>query len=194
MADENPSVAVAAEAVAKQNKSADSSAAATASGKNNRAHDRTTNTSEYTNESSVPRTRRRTAAKREVRDKHEVTASVAESLTELTAGISTGLFSAKETNTSSDLSVEAKMAPMTALLFQAPDVTRAVRARRASQSTADKQSMDMDADEQGLQREDGDVRPQKSNDSNDAPKKSRRGSRGGKRQDSAEHQDRKSVV
>ena len=186
MADENPSVVAAAEAAAKQSKSADSPAAAVESEKSNRANDGTTNTNEHVNESSVTRTRRRTTTKREARDKNEVAVSVAESLTELSAGISTGLFSAKETNTSSGLSVEAKMAPMTALLFQAPDVTRAVRARRASQSAVDPQSPN--ADEQDLQVRADDARPQKSNDSNDAPKKSRRGSRGGKRQDSAEHQ------
>ncbi|XCB30191.1 Rne/Rng family ribonuclease [Arcanobacterium hippocoleae] len=69
------------------------------------------------------------------------------------------------------------MAPMTALLFQAPDVTRAVRARLAAHKEA-KQSQ---APEDSVPEEANDVLNQQ--ETADLPKKSRRGSRGGKRQD-----------
>ncbi|MDR6940136.1 Rne/Rng family ribonuclease [Arcanobacterium hippocoleae] len=119
--------------------------------------------------------RKRRVQKSEMRDKSEVSASVAQSLAELTAQEPMDLFSAKETAASSGANVEAKMAPMTALLFQAPDVTRAVRAR-ATKVQLESAAKDAETATAAQPKD-----QQKSEPGSESPKRSRRGSRGGKR-------------
>lgn len=181
MADENTSVDAVAESAENQNET----------NKNNFEHtELEANLSKQESDDDSPKSspRRSRAGKGEKRDRNEVAASVAESLAELAARDSTSLFSAQETSTAHTANVEAKMAPMTALLFQAPDVTRAVRARRAIQDSvreaADrKANQNSDSSEHDVAQNNS----QSTGESGDTPKKSRRGSRGGKRQDSAEH-------
>lgn len=128
---------------------------------------------------------KKTRVKSPLREKNEVAESVAKSLAELNVKESVTLFSAQEQESSQlrAANVEMKMAPMTALLFQAPDMAQTLRARKVA-----KKSVKEVSEEEANLRNDSNSEETKNIETNapnsaDTPKKSRRGSRGGKRQE-----------
>ncbi|WFN91134.1 Rne/Rng family ribonuclease [Arcanobacterium wilhelmae] len=117
-------------------------------------------------EAAEKNTTKRAARQRKAPAKHEGAAeSVAQSLAELAQEKGKSVFSAaEEAETTPDVVAPA---PMTALLFQEPDVEKAVRTRRTRKKVSEP---DVDAPEASEEFAE-----------EDAPKRRRRGTRGGRR-------------
>ncbi|WP_231700123.1 Rne/Rng family ribonuclease [Arcanobacterium phocae] len=145
------------------------------------------------------RTRARKTSEKKTHDKEEINESVAQSLAELSqkprkkavkvADPTSIVFSAGQSESAVTVPDIVVSTPMTSLLFQEPDVTRAVRARRKrKEEQSETSDIDVKVSENSQSSED-----ENENTLSESTRKRRRGTRGGRRSADGDEERQKSV-